>query len=375
MNFISEIESLIRACANSISEIYDLTENPPSKLKRKLISYHHHLKVLLEQVHAPILLIKELNETAKTLDIRSSEILQISTTFDFNTEIKNELHLLAINSSSILHLILNLPNDNISDLGIERAYSHINQLEKEIGNLEQKVRDLTFKLTTFSNETGKIQKNLSSNIQNAGSISDTLTQLDSKIADHIKSYEDKTEQIYEDLLKKQTNIHNLIGIISGEAIHGNYSSSAALEKKWADITRFASFSIMLVIVWLIGHALFYSSDQAFTWTTALLKIGFSITLSIPAAYAARESNKHRKQQYQYQQIAMDLQSITPYISSLPNDLQHKFKLDIANKIFGNNLQQENIESYPINIQELLLAIIGKISPTSQTANDEKDKPK
>lgn len=71
-------------------------------------------------------------------------------------------------------------------------------------------------------------------------------------------------------------------------------------------------------------------------------------------------------------MSLELQAITPYIASLPDEEQHKLKAEMATRLFGSKGQINNSESYPINIQEILTKIIEKI-PASTSKEGESTK--
>ena len=76
---------------------------------------------------------------------------------------------------------------------------------------------------------------------------------------------------------------------------------------------------------------------------------------------ARESTKHRVQQYSHLQTALDLKAIDPYIASLPEKERFHLKSSIAGRLFvGFDGEKTSSESYPLNIHELLMTIIGKM---------------
>lgn len=129
---------------------------------------------------------------------------------------------------------------------------------------------------------------------------------------------------------------------------------------------------MTVIAIIIGQSLLSTGDPDFNLKTAILRLVFSAALSIPAAYLSRESTRHRNKQYEFQQMSLELQAITPYIASLPDEEQHKLKAEMATRLFGSKGQINNSESYPINIQEILTKIIEKI-PASTSKEGESTK--
>lgn len=171
--------------------------------------------------------------------------------------------------------------------------------------------------------------------------------------------------------KKQEQINSILGHVSGRAIAGDYENSASDEKNAADKLRWASLVCMGLICIVLGYSVWETVQQDFQWQKSLFRVVLAFLLSAPAAYLARESTKHRMQQYQHLQTSLDLKAISPYIASLPEDIQHKIKSDVASKLFaGKDLSQTGTESYPINTQELLMEIVKKME-LPKSSNDEK----
>ena len=138
-----------------------------------------------------------------------------------------------------------------------------------------------------------------------------------------------------DIRSKKEEINQLLGHASKKILAGGFEENAAREKKTADWLRYTSIALMLLIVLLAGYsfvALTYTSD--FNWGNFASRMFLSIVLSIPAVYLARESSKHRAQQYLHQQTALDLKVIDPYIATLPIENQHAMKATIADRLFA-----------------------------------------
>jgi hypothetical protein len=129
---------------------------------------------------------------------------------------------------------------------------------------------------------------------------------------------------------------------------------------------------MVVIACVVGYSLYETTTDAFKWETSLFRLIFSVLLSVPAAYLARESAKLRQQQHSHHETSLNLKAIGPYIASLPEDEQNLIKSDIAKKMFTPKIQAiQSTDSYPINTQELFLKLFDKIDFKPQ--KDPKDK--
>ena len=132
---------------------------------------------------------------------------------------------------------------------------------------------------------------------------------------------------------------------------------------------------MGLIVLVVGFAFYETTQSDFKWQVALTRLVLALVLSIPSAYLARESSKHREQQYAYLQTSMDLKAIDPYIASLPEDTQHKIKANIADRIFASKdfSSVSNNSSYPINTHELMMELIKKVDVDKEKSSADKNK--
>ena len=201
-------------------------------------------------------------------------------------------------------------------------------------------------------------------------LTDEIEQLKSIISDLnqdlIKEL-DKAAKITEDAVQnsKDSNeqIHKLLGQTASKVLLVDYANTADTENKSANKMRNWSLACMALTGVVLCISVYESLLNTFDWKQSIFKLFTAIALSVPAAYLARESAKHRNQEHSNRRISLDLRAINPYIATLPAEEQNKIKSDVATKIFGT---QENVsnppDNYPINIQELVKLIIDKIPP-------------
>lgn len=181
----------------------------------------------------------------------------------------------------------------------------------------------------------------------------------------IQSELEKSTELYiktqENIDEKQNQINDILGLVSGRAVAGDFETSAADEKKMADWLRYGSLACMGLIVIIVGTSFWETTQDDFMWQNSIVRIILATILSFPAAYLAKESTKHRQQQYQHLQTSLDLKALDPYIASLPDNEQHKIKIEIANRIFASrNFHDAQQEQYPINVQEIIMEVIKKL---------------
>lgn len=258
----------------------------------------------------------------------------------------------------------------------ENSNSSISDHEKQIIELQAKLRSEveTFErdITKGADEIEQLKQKSSDNYQKSNDelseLRRTVEQLKSNISslhENMATETSKAAKITEDAAEHSkvvhTQIDELLGNTASKVLLVDYANTAEAEKKSANRMRNFSLACMALTGGILCFALYESLASAFDWKQSILKVFTAIALSVPAAYLARESAKHRNQEHINRRISLDLRAITPYIATLPSEEQNKIKSEVASKIFGvqdnGNVPPDN---YPINIQELVKSIIEKI---------------
>jgi hypothetical protein len=189
----------------------------------------------------------------------------------------------------------------------------------------------------------------------------SLQQLQAAVKDPVQRAQQEYEASRKELEQRRQEVNSLVGLVSQAAVSGSFEESAMSERKTANWLRTAAIVLMGCIVALVGYSFFEARTGTINWDAAAYRAGLAFILSIPSAYLARESAKHRQQQYSYQQTALDLKALDPYLASLPIEQQNKIKLDISYRIFsGKDFSHVTKDIYPINAQELLLELFKRV---------------
>lgn len=207
----------------------------------------------------------------------------------------------------------------------------------------------------------RVKKRLNENELRIENISTLSKNIEADIKNEIKKVSDLYENSLKELENKKAQIDDILGHVSGRAIAGDFENSAGDEKNMANWLRYTSLACMALIVLVVGYSFWETTNSDFNWQNSIFRIVLAFMLSAPAAYLARESAKHREQQYAHQQTSLDLKAIEPYIASLPEDEQHKIKIEIAGRLFGaKDLSKVSVDPYPANTHEIAMEIIKKL---------------
>lgn len=357
LDWISAIESQI----STLHE--EFIDHVPKTTKKSLFSIAHYKDEVRKQILSPLFDTEAMILAVDKLSTRSQDMLisidsDVPVSKNALTAIEKLNDLIVSKSKEIIDTLVPVREDERN-----HAEHEFSKLASALQIIRQQLNDLQNDNNRSRQEIGKNQKQLEK------SQADIMT-FDQRLDETLKKSTDQADAILAELFIKQKEIKDLVGLLAGESVSGSYGKSASAEKKTADAMRNGSVGLMLAIVAIIGYSLFETAHPNFEWETALARLVFSITLSVPAAYLARESSKHRVQQYTYQRVALDLQAIPPYLASLPAEDQNRLRGGIAERIFGAKESIINVDSYPLNIQDILMGIINKID-TQKSIGEKK----
>jgi hypothetical protein len=357
------LSNLVTDISKEVSDIFEISDSEiPKKIKRKLFSIVHYKNELLNQIENDPLDDISVFHILNILSERAQEMLRVANSEPLAQSLLKKLQKIY----DIIFNEINLANIKQPRTIGEEKKSDISDVKK----ISSAVQILKNQLIAIQHETNKTRQDIAKAQDKAHRTDMQLSSYEERLNDTFKSSSDKMEVIISELHLKQNEVNELVGTISGATISGSYAKSADGERAMANMMRNGSVILMLIIVSIIGYSLFETAKPHFDWETALFRLLFSLALSVPAAYLARESSKHREQQYTYLRLSLDLQAITPYLASLPAEEQHRLKAELANRIFGaQEVPRNSIESYPLNLNDLLLAIFSKIDMSKKSSSD------
>lgn len=219
--------------------------------------------------------------------------------------------------------------------------------------------DFENKYQVFSED---ISEKLSANVvTNEEKVEELLTENKEHFSEQAEKQKSDAQAVLDELEEKKSEASTLLQIIGNIGITGNYQNIANNEKKAADIWRRIALGLMIGMVLIIGFTIFISATNGFDWKLALFRVGAALVLAVPAAYAAKESAKHRSLENHNRRSELELASLDPYLEKLPKDTRDKVKEELTKKFFGLNSAEPKIEDPVSNkaIFDLLKTAIDK----------------
>lgn len=176
---------------------------------------------------------------------------------------------------------------------------------------------------------------------------DRKTEFDAQVqatneqaAETFTEFSQGAEEHMKQLVKKKEEAERLVSLIGNIGLTGNFKGAAAAERKAADQLRLVALACFLGMVAVVAVTLFITVANGFDPWLALFRLGAGLTLIVPAAYAARESSRHRTLANRNQRAELELASIDAYLESLPIEKRAEMKAGLTDKFFGQIGEQE-----------------------------------
>ena len=235
----------------------------------------------------------------------------------------------------------NMPSGTDAEIKPEFAAhdAHRRELERQVDAIRQEIAAAELRLAELRNEGDALGKR----------VTDQITQA-------AAAYESGTKLVE----KAQEDFNELIGVATGNVIHGDYSESAKREKNAADRTRLWALACMAAVAIGLGYTLFATNLDEMKWQSAVTRGLLALAVSIPAGYLARESLRHRTQQHCYLQTALNLKAMEPFIASLPEPERNALKSEMAQRLFSTNRHPPSEDLGLLNVHDLLLQAIKQL---------------
>lgn len=381
---LNEIKDMIEQADTSVREIKNRVDTLANKLKGKPISrdlentfssFNNQLTSYLKAISDENSNAQSIIDITKMIAVYGLTIAQnIKKDSNFDSSIKKLGDELSKKSQLFRTWTENRPElrkifegetielARLGDFIVPRTPKEVEEAQKEaLSEVEKKLLATTNELESIKKRYKKEQKELLESYEDKFSeVRKVLHRYENEAINKVIDIDTQYKEKIKDIKKKEIEINNILGIVSKRTISGSFENSAEDEKGIANILRWIALGGMFLITGIIGYS-FYDSIISFSWEESIFRMILVIFLSIPTTYLARESSKHRQQQYKHLQMSLELNATTPYWNSLPKEEQDKLKIELSKKMFAkdDDMKNEN-DSYPLNIQELMLKIIDKV---------------
>lgn len=288
---------------------------------------------------------------------------------NFQESAREQVNRLSRDSENALQEVKKHSTESLDEITDLRA--KISKLDEEVTHLEQQAQaqladfnkqfqntqesnqtkfdnTITRMNAKFDQQTEKNQERLDAFHKNSQEKVDALHKAtQEKIDNEFAILSTKAGTIVETLGKLQENAETVFGVVQNTVQAGAHKKYADQEKRTANRYRFGAISLMMlaVAVLILPEVVRFSDAEQtlsefitnINWDSLLTRLPFSAILFAPAYYLARESSKHRQNEFQNRRRELTLRTIDPYLALIDdNNKREDLKCNIAQGIFGTN---------------------------------------
>ncbi len=156
----------------------------------------------------------------------------------------------------------------------------------------------------------------------------------------------EVEQLLARLRDDEQKAQDLLGVVVATTLSGAYEKQAAAAKSGAERWRVGAIAVLLIWVGFAGwvyHDASTPPDDIFelmfphagiNWMVLSTRVLAAVALAGLSSYVIRQASRFEIAQRRYQQMALELAAIDPYLQSLPGEQRHEVKRALAERIFA-----------------------------------------
>jgi NADH:ubiquinone oxidoreductase subunit E len=172
----------------------------------------------------------------------------------------------------------------------------------------------------------------------------------------VNEYEVKAKDILEEVHERQKHVEKLVGVIGNLGVTSGYLRTANHAKYsmwfWQGMTVTAIITLTVIAYKTLG--LLEDKSGHFIWGEFAARALILGSLGVLAAYSGSQADKLFADEKKNRKLALELEAIGPYLAPLPIEEQHKFRLQIGERSFGQDHDTELVtRKSPATLAHLL----------------------
>ncbi|TYB30731.1 MAG: hypothetical protein FXF47_07730 [Candidatus Mcinerneyibacterium aminivorans] len=220
------------------------------------------------------------------------------------------------------------------DNAIQNAQNRISEFQEQFSNSQEKRRDdfEDFK-NDLNNDADKLIDRLKNNF---GKLQEKLNTKEKELEDEIKSQYESYKKIFEEQKEKVEKIANVISSTGMSAGYKKIANSSKWAKRfWQAVTVLSIWGLIYFGIRFINSFTPMIETTASTnWPAFFARLIVVSAFGSLSAYSAKQASKSLESERYNRKMELELASIDPYLSILPEEKQHEIKEDLVHNLFG-----------------------------------------
>lgn len=169
--------------------------------------------------------------------------------------------------------------------------------------------------------------------------------------------EKDASSLLDQLIQKKSRAEALVHVIANTGMVGGYQRVANEERLVARLWEGLAVISMGGLVGFAVYAFFSTLHDDFKWGVFLARAFVALTFGILAGYAARQAEKHHQVERRSRRVELELASIGPFLSELPEGERNEVKKRLAARLFGNTEDTGNAPKHLEPNDEVLKGLL------------------
>lgn len=183
----------------------------------------------------------------------------------------------------------------------------------------------------------------------------TIEGLRKSLTDTTTGFSEAAEEQLREIRRRREEAEKLLGIIGNVGITSGYQKAANEARIISWIWQVVALGAMGGLIFVAWQAFLPAIDkqQTFLWGAFAGRVFVTLTFGVLAGYAAHQANHYQDRERRNRKTALELESLGPYLASLPDTKQEEFRLLMADRTFGREEPNGLPERAPTNVTEIL----------------------
>lgn len=163
-----------------------------------------------------------------------------------------------------------------------------------------------------------------------------VSDLNTKFDETVTQLTENSEEVLAQVHARRDEIEKLHGVITDTSTTGAFRKEAYEQKEAADRWRLVAVCFGVVAAVLAVGAVVLATvqpDQATSASAIVAKVAATLVAAGVAAYAGRQSGRHRQREEEAKRLELELVAFPPFIESLEDDQKRDVRKDFARRAF------------------------------------------
>ncbi len=166
---------------------------------------------------------------------------------------------------------------------------------------------------------------------------EAFQKYEGSVAELISRYDESARKILDDIEGHKKQVEKLVGVIGNLGVTSGYLTTANYARKMTWLWQIGTVFALVIFILFAFFAFLPSLAQGtFHWESFAGRVVLSLAVGVFAAYSRSQGDKYFELERRNRKLALELEALGPYISTLPEAKQVEFRLQIGERSFGRD---------------------------------------